>query len=87
MLFHHDNASVHTSAIAMTRIEVRISTATTDLLGFSTLREISIYSQTCEEMARRKEIFNSEVIDAVNGYFEELDKSFYKNSIMVFEYR
>lgn len=83
----HDNVPAHTSAIAMTKIHE---------LGFELLPypaspnlascDFHLFPSLKKWLGEKKFSDNSKIIDAGNDYFEKLDKSFYKNGIMAFEY-
>lgn len=89
VLFHRDNAPAHKSLIAMGKInELRYEMlphppyspdlAPCDFVLFPDLKKW---------LGGKKFSDNSEVIDAVNGYFEGLSGDYYKNSLLKLEHR
>jgi len=89
VLFHQDNAPVHTSVIAMAKInELKFELlphapyspdlASSDYFLFPNLKKW---------LGGKRFANNEEVESAVNGYFEELDNSHYKQGIEAIEHR
>ena len=89
MLFHQDNAPVHTSVIAVAKInELKFELlphapyspdlAPSDYFLFPNLKKW---------LGGKRFANNDEVEPAVDGYFEELDGSHYKHGIEAIEHR
>lgn len=89
ILFHHDNAPSHTSIVAMAKINdlkfelmphppYSPDLAPSDYFLFPNLKKW---------LGGKRFADNEEVISAVNGYFEELDESVYKEGICRLEHR
>lgn len=89
VLFHHDNAPAHTSAIAMAKIHE---------LGFELVphapyspdmapSDYHLFPNLKKWLGGQKFSTDSEVIDAVNSYFEDLDVSTYKTGIAALKHR
>lgn len=89
VLFHHDNAPAHSSAIATAKLfELRYEIvphppyspdlAPSDYYLFPNLKNF---------LAGKKFASNSEVISETNAYFAELDKSYFMEGIKKLEHR
>lgn len=89
ILFHHDNAPAHTSIVAMAKINdlkfelmphppYSPDLAPSDYYLFPNLKKW---------LGGKRFADNEEVIEAVNGYFEELDESVYRDGITRLEHR
>lgn len=89
ILFHHDNAPAHSSAIATAKlVELRYEIlphppyspdlAPSDYFLFPNLKKW---------LAGQKFSSNSEVISATNAYFNDLDKSYFSQGIKKLEHR
>ena len=88
-MFHQDNAPVHTSAIVMAKIhELKFELlphapyspdlAPSDYFLFPNLKKW---------LGGKRFTNNEEVESAVNGYFEKLDGSYYKQGIEAIKHR
>lgn len=89
VLFHRDNAPAHKSLIAMGKIHE---------LGFEVLPhppyspdlapcDFHLFPDLKKWLGGKRFIDNSEVIVAVNGYFDGLDTEYFKNGISAIEHR
>jgi hypothetical protein len=89
VLFHQDNAPVHTSLIAMSKIQQ---------LKFELLRhppyspdlapcDFHLFPNLKKWLGGKRFANDNEVIDAVNDYFADLDKSTYQSGITALEHR
>lgn len=89
ILFHHDNAPVHTAKVAIAKIqELRLELLphppySPDLAPC----DFHLFPNLKKWLGGQKFSSNTEVVDAVNGYFQGLDKNFYKNGMMALEKR
>jgi [histone H3]-lysine36 N-dimethyltransferase SETMAR len=89
VLFHQDNAPAHKSAIAMAKIHelgfelVPHSAYSPDLAP----SDYHLFPNLKKWLGGKRFSTNSEVIAAVNGYFEDLDTSTYNAGIANLEYR
>jgi histone-lysine N-methyltransferase SETMAR len=89
ILFHQDNAPVHTSVIAMAKInelkfELLPHTPYSPDLAPS---DYFLFPKLKKWLAGKRFANNEEVESAVDGYFEELDNSHYKQGIEATEHR
>ena len=89
VLFHQDNAPVHTSVIAMAKInELKF-----ELLPHAPYSpdlapsDYHLFPNLKKWLGGKKFANNEEVESAVNGYFEELEVSHYKQGIEAIEHR
>jgi histone-lysine N-methyltransferase SETMAR len=89
ILLHQDNAPVHTAKVAMGKIKE---------LHFELLPhppyspdlapcDFHLFANLKKWLGGQKYSSNTEVIEAVNGYFEGLDESYFRNGIMALEKR
>lgn len=89
ILFHRDNAPSHRSAVAMAKIhELRYEMLphpaySPDLAPC----DFHLFPDLKKWLGGKRFNDNSEVIDAVNGYFEGLDADYFKNGILALEHR
>lgn len=89
ILFRHDNAPVHSSVVAMAKIDEFKFELFPEPLYSPDLAPSNYYlfPNLKKWLGGKKFDNNEEVIDAVNEYFEELDESHYKNGITTLKHR
>lgn len=89
VLFHHDNAPVHSCVVAMAKIhELKFEMLphppySPDLAP----SDYHLFPNLKKHLGGQRFHRNDEVIEAVNSYFEELDESYYSNGIKKLEHR
>ena len=89
VLFHQDNARVHTSVIAMTKMNelkfqlLPLALYSPDLASL----DYSLIPNLKKWLGGQRFANNEEVESAFNGYFEELNGSHYKRRIEAIEHR
>ena len=89
VLFHQDNAPVHTSVIAMAKIhELKFELLphppySPDLAPC----DFHLFPNLKKWLGGKRFMTDDEVIQAVNSYFEDLDKSLYYSGVTALEHR
>jgi len=85
MLFHQDNARVHMSTIAMSKLHelkyelVRDPPYSPDLAP----SDYYLFQNLEKLLGGKKFTSNSEIMDYVNDYFEDFDKLYFLESIKI----